>query len=50
MAGNKSYRKCIIYRGMSSLETLKAETKNKSNLQSFVSACKKIITEHTVLI
>ena len=44
---NKHYRNCIIYKGTGSLEPLKAETKLKPNLSSFVHACKKAILNFT---
>ena len=40
LAKNKNYKNCIIYKGTSDFETLKAETRAKPNLQSFVSASK----------
>ena len=42
---NKHYKQCIIYKGTSCLEPLKAETKSKLNLQSFVTSYKKSLLQ-----
>ena len=45
LAKNKHYKRCIIYKGTSCLEPLKAETKLKTNLQSFVTSNKKSLLQ-----
>ena len=47
LAKNKAYRNCIIYKGTSSLETLKSETMSKPNLQNFTQDCKNRILKRT---
>ena len=40
LAGNKHYKNCNIYKGTTELESLKAETRAKTNLHSFITSCK----------
>ena len=40
-ASSKAYRDCIIYKGTDTLQSLKAETREKPNLPSFITSCKK---------
>ena len=40
-ASSKAYPDCIIYKGTDALQSLKAETREKPNLQSFINSCKK---------
>ena len=35
-ASSKAYRDCIIYKGTDALQSLKAETREKPNLPSFI--------------